>query len=280
MSESLYGIGEFAALTRLSIKALRHYDEHGILAPAFVDPVTGYRRYTSDQIGRATLIGDLRRVDVPLVTIASILDASPSEAVEIYQEWWSREERRHTSRRGIGRYVTARLRREGQPPMDIQTRTVPERKLAVIAAELFQPELDSFIMRAFHDLFQWAERHPGLRDQTTTPDSPTYVIFHGPVTPDQSARVEVCIVIDGPAEPEGDITLRLEAAHEEAYVEVTRAGLQFPDILAAYDAVAMWVTQHGTVLEGMPSREVYFADVLAAGMDDVVASVAYPFARG
>lgn len=277
MNGNLYGIGEFAELTRLSIKALRHYDEHGLLAPAHVDPVTSYRRYSPDQIARATLIGDLRRMNVPLAVVAEILRAAPEDALAIYQEWWVREERHHSGRRGVGRYVTARLRREGQPPMEITTRTVPRRKLAVIGRELFQPELEQFIMSGFHSLFGWAERHPGLRDVTTTAEWPTYVVFYGPVTPDQSAYVEVCIVIDGPAEPEGAIVLKVEEEHEEAYTDVTRAGLEFPDILAAYDAVAMWVTQHGAPHPDMPSREVYVADVIQAGMDEIVASVAFPY---
>lgn len=278
MHESqLHSIGEFAAMTRLSIKALRHYDEQGLLRPVHVDPYTSYRYYSPEQVDRAILIGDLRRVDTPLAVIARILDEGPDAALATYQEWWAGEERRHGARRGIGRYITARLRREGQPAMDISTRSIPERKLAVIAKEVFQPQLDQFIMSSFHELFSWAERNPGLRALDTTPAEPTYVIFHGPVTPDQSARVEVCVVIAGPAEPEGDIVLKVEPEHDEAYTTVTRAGLEFPDILAAYDAVAMWVTQHGTLLEGLPSREVYFANVIDEPMDAPVCDVAFPF---
>lgn len=273
----LHSIGEFAAMTRLSIKALRYYDEQGLLRPAHVDPFTSYRYYAPDQVDRAILIGDLRRVDTPLAVIAQILAEPPHAALATYQQWWVREERRQTERRGIGRYITARMRREGQPAMEIETRVVPERKLAVVAKELFQPELEQFIMSGFHELFSWAERNPGLRALDTTPDEPTYVIFHGPVTPDQSALVEVCVVISGPAEPEGSIVLRLEPEHHEAFTTVTRAGLEFPDILAAYDAVAMWVTQNGTMLEALPSREVYFADVIAQPMDAPVCDITFPF---
>ena len=278
MSENLHGIGEFAALTRLSIKALRRYDEYGILTPAHVDSSTSYRYYSPEQIGRATLIGDLRSVGVPLAVIADLLEAAPDTGLAVFEDWWTREERRHQDRRGIGRYINARLRREGQPPMEIHTRTVPARKLAVIGKEVFQPELEQFIMSSFHELFSWAERHPGLRALNTTPEDPTYVVFHGPITPDQSSLAEVCIVIDGPAEPEGDIVLKVEAEHLEVYTDVTREGLEFPAILAAYDAVAMWVTQHGAPLASMPSREVYVADVIQAPMGTVVASVAFPFA--
>lgn len=161
--------------------------------------------------------------------------------------------------------------------MDIRTRAVPERKLAVLSKELFQPELDPFIMTSFTTLFDYAAARPGVRPMVTTEEWPTYVIFHGPVTPDLSARVEVCIVIDGDAQPEGDIAIRLEAAHQEAFVRLTKAGIEFPQILDAYSAVAHYAQSHGTMLESMPSREVYITDVLAAGQDDDVCDVTFPY---
>lgn len=54
------GPAEFAAVTGLSIKALRLYDERGLLVPARVDQATGYRRYTEDQIATAARIALLR----------------------------------------------------------------------------------------------------------------------------------------------------------------------------------------------------------------------------
>jgi DNA-binding transcriptional MerR regulator len=65
-SEDLMSIGMFSFRSGLSIPALRHYDEVGLLAPAFVDPQTGYRRYQADQIRTARLICGLRAVDLPI----------------------------------------------------------------------------------------------------------------------------------------------------------------------------------------------------------------------
>jgi DNA-binding transcriptional MerR regulator len=70
----LLGIGSFAMLTGLSIPALRHYDDVGVLAPAVVDDRSGYRRYRRDQVDRARLIGALRAVDLPLREIQLVLD--------------------------------------------------------------------------------------------------------------------------------------------------------------------------------------------------------------
>lgn len=161
--------------------------------------------------------------------------------------------------------------------MDISTRAVPERTLAVIGRELYQPELEPFIMETFSTLFQYAERHPGLRTLDTTPDEPTYVVYHGPVTPDESALVEACIVVSPDARPEGDISIRVEPAHQEAYTTLARREVEFPDILGAYDAVAGWVLAHGAMLERLPSREVYFTNVMAAGPEDPACDVAFPY---
>jgi protein phosphatase len=62
-------IGAFARATRLSPKALRLYDELGLLRPAEVDPVSGYRYYEPAQVERARLIAWLRQLGMPLARI-------------------------------------------------------------------------------------------------------------------------------------------------------------------------------------------------------------------
>jgi DNA-binding transcriptional MerR regulator/GNAT superfamily N-acetyltransferase len=74
------GPAEFCAATGLSVKALRLYDERGLLVPARVDRITGYRRYTEDQIATAGRIALLRRAGIGLADIARFL-AAPTAAV-------------------------------------------------------------------------------------------------------------------------------------------------------------------------------------------------------
>jgi DNA-binding transcriptional MerR regulator len=69
----LMSIGRFARLTGLSVKALRHYDELGLLRPAAVDPETGYRSYSSAQLARAEAIRMLRRLELPLDDVATLV---------------------------------------------------------------------------------------------------------------------------------------------------------------------------------------------------------------
>lgn len=52
----MFSIGEFARLGGVSVRTLRHYDEIGLLRPAQVDPVTGYRGYLASQLGQLNRI--------------------------------------------------------------------------------------------------------------------------------------------------------------------------------------------------------------------------------
>lgn len=74
MDAELVTIGTFALLSGLSVPALRHYDEVGVLKPAEVDPRTGYRRYRRTQLKFARTIRVLRRVDLPLEDIRRVLE--------------------------------------------------------------------------------------------------------------------------------------------------------------------------------------------------------------
>ena len=50
----LFSIGEFSRTTHLSVKALRHYHDVGLLEPVTVDPTTGYRCYSVAQVPAGT----------------------------------------------------------------------------------------------------------------------------------------------------------------------------------------------------------------------------------
>lgn len=79
--DTLLEIGRFSAASGLTVAALRHYDEVGLLKPADVDPRTSYRRYRRDQLGDARLICELRAVDLPVEEVRSVLAATDTDGV-------------------------------------------------------------------------------------------------------------------------------------------------------------------------------------------------------
>ena len=82
MTNPLLTIGVFAKATGLTPSSLRYYDEVGLLSPADVDAVTGYRYYTPDLVRRARLIARMREAGLPIETMRTVLDASTEAAGE------------------------------------------------------------------------------------------------------------------------------------------------------------------------------------------------------
>src|SRR6476619_392140 len=73
----MLNIGEFARLGQISPRMLRHYDEIGLLKPSRVDPHTGYRFYSVDQLRRLHRLLALRDLGFSLEQIRSMLDDDP-----------------------------------------------------------------------------------------------------------------------------------------------------------------------------------------------------------
>jgi DNA-binding transcriptional MerR regulator len=107
LGDGRISIGQFAALTWLSPKALRIYHEQGILVPAFVDPDTGYRSYAPNQVAVAERIGLLRRAGIGLDDIAAFLTWPTVEQVEA---WIAALDAEVTERRRLLETVADRTR--------------------------------------------------------------------------------------------------------------------------------------------------------------------------
>ena len=70
----MFSIGEFSRLGGVSVRTLRHYDEIGLLRPATVDPDTGYRGYSADQLGQLNRIMALKELGLSLTQARRLLD--------------------------------------------------------------------------------------------------------------------------------------------------------------------------------------------------------------
>jgi DNA-binding transcriptional MerR regulator len=79
----LLSIGDFSRMTFLSVKALRHYHEVGLLEPARIDPHSGYRYYRPGQVADAQLIRRLRDLDMPVEAVRRVVTAPDAAARDV-----------------------------------------------------------------------------------------------------------------------------------------------------------------------------------------------------
>jgi protein phosphatase len=115
-------IGAFARAARLSQKALRLYDELGLLRPARVDPVSGYRFYEPSQLERARLVAWLRRIGMPLARIRVVCELSPAAAAREVAAYWARVEADTATRRDLAAFLIDQLQGKDGEPMTLGIR--------------------------------------------------------------------------------------------------------------------------------------------------------------
>lgn len=101
--------GEFARASRLSRKALRLYDELGLLSPAEVDPATGYRRYSPAQLEQARLVAWLRRLGMPLARIRAVTGLPRAAAAADIAAYWLQVETETSARRDLAAFLVGYL---------------------------------------------------------------------------------------------------------------------------------------------------------------------------
>ncbi|KRE95649.1 hypothetical protein ASG76_08495 [Nocardioides sp. Soil774] len=120
---TLVTIGDFARATGLTQKALRLYDDLGLLPPAEVDPLSGYRRYAPTQLERARLVATLRLLGMPLVRIRRVLGLTPAAAAQEVEAYWHQVRADTATRDGVVSTLVRQLRNEA-PDMTTSTGTL------------------------------------------------------------------------------------------------------------------------------------------------------------
>ncbi|NGO79431.1 MerR family transcriptional regulator [Streptomyces sp. YC504] len=271
-------IGAFASRSRLSAKALRLYDRLGLLAPARVDDLSGYRYYRPGQVERARLVALLRQLDMPLATVKEILALDEVRAADAVQAYWTAAEERFAAQRTLVHFLCGRLSgrsSEMYEKFEIRTAEVPEQLVLGESRHLLAAELPTFIGESFARLEQAARECGGVAGAP-------FVVFNAEVSQESDGPVESCVpVTDAAAAREWagrqgpSVTARVESARRLAYTRITKAQVAYPQILAAYEAVEHWTKEQGLTPAGSP-REVYFVDWDDLGPDDEACDVAYP----
>jgi effector-binding domain-containing protein len=267
--DNLVPIGRFSAMTRLSVKALRHYDELGLLRPAFVDPSSGYRYYRPAQANQAEAIRILRSVEMPLEEIAALLaDADPELAGKRLRQHRERLEARLAEHRRMLAFLERLLSREAVMPYEVTVRELPAQPVAATSTTTNLREISATISAGMAAV--WAE----LGRRGLAPAGPPLVVYHAEEVLDEetSAPIEICIPVAAPFEGGGEV-YGTELPGGPAAVTLHRG--PYDEIGPAYHTVAGWVQDHGHELRGGP-REVYLNDPREVDPADLQTEIQWP----
>ena len=244
---SSFAIGDFSRATHLTVKTLRHYHETGLLRPAHIDPQTGYRRYTAEQIPVAQIIRRFRDLDMPLNEIRAVLSAPD---VPTRNKLIAAHLRRLESDLGRTQSAVASLRgllEQPAPAADIGRRKADRVTAAAISEVVDVKDALSWYLGALGEL------RASLSAQRKIATGPAGGIFSNALFSHARGEAMIFIPCDGMVRAIGRITARVVPAIELA--TLVHEG-SYANIDLAYGSLATYVAQHALAVEG-PLREYY-----------------------
>ena len=244
-------IGDFARATHLSVKMLRHYHQAGLLEPAFVDPHSGYRRYTAEQIPTAQVIRRFRALDMPLDDIREILQASD---VDARNTLITAHLGRLEGELARTRDAVASLRDLLEHPASTHGQVRHRRVEATVAAAI----TDVIDLADGASLYEGAlgELRGTLAAQGVAAVGPPGGVYDDSLFTEERGRATLFLPCDGPVRPVGRVVPMVVPAAELATIVHVGADRE---IDRAYGTLADYVARHALAVDG-PIREYYLVD--------------------
>jgi DNA-binding transcriptional MerR regulator len=255
MTRNLMPIGRFAAASRLSVRMLRHYDEAGLLRPAWVDPSSGYRYYSHAQAPTAEIIRLLRQLGMPLDEIREILQARDPELVR-------------------GQLARHRQRIEAQLTSAQRTLTYLERLIQqvddegeIVAYEIMVKDVEpqTVLSRrgraSMEQVGAWIDQNMGammahLAAHGAQIEDPPGLIYNSFDSGQDEQEIELYVPLAAPL-PDGDAIVCYELPGGTAAYAL-HVG-PYEELGAVYQALSEWIQRNGHETAG-PPREIYITD--------------------
>jgi len=278
----MFRIGEFSRITRVTIDTLRHYDALGLLKPAKVDPLTGYRYYSARQLMSLYRILALKEVGFSLDEIARILQDNltneqlrgmlKAQLVRVDHDLQAAQLRQER--------ISARLNylnlEDHMPAYEVTLK--PVEKLTLASMREVVPSIEQMPQRCskmFDTLERWI-RANGL------PVGPSMTVYYNEGYARENIDTECSFII-----PEGHA---VNITHPAAPLEVKQMDAiplaastivtngfykKVNGLTPAYNALAQWIEENGYQIAG-PPRELFYGSATGG---DLTAEVQFPIEK-
>ncbi len=272
-------IGEFSRLSLVSVKALRYYDERGLLKPARVDPSTGYRFYSASQLTRLNRILALKDMGLELSQIAFLLDQEPTpdqirgmlrlKQVELRRQLT--EGQAQLAR--IEGWLQAFEQEAVMPAYDVVLKKVAPLRVAQareIAPQMEQPELGMTLGRLFAEVTQT------ITQQGAMIQGPGTTLFYDFDYREEDVDVGACLAFSGEVRDSERVKV-IELPAVETMATVIHHG-SFTTMRQAYLALLGWIEANGYQVSG-PARELNLEFELGGDESAFVTEIQFPVVK-
>lgn len=246
----LYRIGVFAQMNRVTIKALRYYDDIGLLHPEWVDEENGYRYYTSSQMPRLHQILALKEIGFSITEIQQVFDGLAEEQLLLRKknELLVDLAKTHKQLASIESY----LAKDNLPTTyHVIKKSLPEVKVASKRVQL----------SSYEDLFGMMPAMGALMEQAgcecTDPDY-CFMIYHDEGYKEQDVDVEICEAVTQLKESTEELQFKVMPAEEEAICILHKG--PYENLPKAYQFIIRYIEENGYEIIGRP-RDSYIDGV-------------------
>src|SRR5580700_989049 len=252
----MFTIGEFAQHGRVSVRMLRHYDAIGLLRPACVDPVTGYRSYQASQLAQLNRVIALKDLGFTLQQVQEIM-AEQVSAAELRgmlrlrrAEIQSRIDA-ETSRLARVEARLATIEDEARVPVDgVVIKGLAPVRVAELAgvAGSYEPEaITPVIQPLYCDLWQRMASAP------VTAAGPAMAYYEDAPASDGAIVVHAAVPVAGGTDGDHGFAVVDLAEVDRAAVIIHHGSMD--NVLPAVQALARWIDAGGYRAAGY-AREV------------------------
>jgi DNA-binding transcriptional MerR regulator len=270
----MFKIGDFSRLSQVTVKALRYYDEIGLLKPSEVDRFTGYRYYSANQLPRLHRILALKDLGLSLEQVGTLLDEGLTaeqirgmlrlKHAEIRQQADEVKER-------LARVETwlSQIEQEGKmPAQEVVIKQVKPVKVAALRDTVANYGAQGPL---------WEELMGFIVQHGARPSGPCFAVYYDPEYRERDVDLEVCQPVDR-ALPDDPRVKVHEIPGAETMACVVHQG-SYDRFMETYGALTAWIEANGYQIVG-PNREIYLVSMNdTSDASALVTEIQLPVAR-
>ncbi len=246
----MFKIGEFSKLTQVSVRMLRYYDEAGLLKPSQIDPWTGYRLYSVEQIPVLNKIIYLRDSGFQVAEIAAALgQKNDAFIVELLNRKHQEiEQTIQLEQEKLKRLELAReelLTGKNELHYNISIKSIPSYQVL---------SLRRVVRDYYAEGELWQEMAEFARTHKLPISDQTFTIYHDTDYREQDVDIEICAPVERMGiSADGFVFRKTEAVPVMASTMVYGP---FHNIAGAYLTFARWLQKHSQYRMGKTSRQI------------------------